>query len=139
MLFRSVFLILFYFLITFFGNQMLTSTTEEKENRVIEMILTTIEARTLIVGKIISLIILAIIQGLLVVSPVLIGYLIFHDQLKLPSVDLSSLPVDPQRIAIGFLAFAGSFMLFTGLLVAIGAAVPTAKEANSFFDVAMMC
>ena len=80
------------------------------------MILTTIEARTLIVGKIISLIILAIIQGLLVVSPVLIGYLIFHDQLKLPSVDLSSLPVDPQRIAIGFLAFAGSFILFTSLI-----------------------
>ena len=138
MILPGVFLILFYFLITFFGNQMLTSTTEEKENRVIEMILTTIEARTLIVGKIISLIILAIIQGLLVVSPVLIGYLIFHDQLKLPSVDLSSLPVDPQRIAIGFLAFAGSFMLFTGLLVAIGAAVPTAKEANSFFGVVMI-
>ena len=138
MILPGVFLMLFYFLITFFGNQMLTSTTEEKENRVIEMILTTIEARTLIVGKIISLIILAIIQGLLVVSPVLIGYLIFHDQLKLPSVDLSSLPVDPQRIAIGFLAFAGSFMLFTGLLVAIGAAVPTAKEANSFFGVVMI-
>ena len=138
MILPGVFLILFYFLITFFGNQMLTSTIEEKENRVIEMILTTIEARTLIVGKIISLIILAIIQGLLVVSPVLIGYLIFHDQLKLPSVDLSSLPVDPQRIAIGFLAFAGSFMLFTGLLVAIGAAVPTAKEANSFFGVVMI-
>ena len=138
MILPGVFLMLFYFLITFFGNQMLTSTTEEKENRVIEMILTTIEARTLIVGKIISLIILAIIQGLLVVSPVLIGYLIFHDQLKLPSVDLSSLPVDPQRIVIGFLAFAGSFMLFTGLLVAIGAAVPTAKEANSFFGVVMI-
>lgn len=138
MILPGVFLMLFYFLITFFGNQMLTSTTEEKENRVIEMILTTIEARTLIVGKIISLIILTIIQGLLVVLPVLIGYLIFHDQLKLPSVDLSSLPVDPQRIAIGFLAFAGSFMLFTGLLVAIGAAVPTAKEANSFFGVVMI-
>ena len=117
---------------------MLTSTTEEKENRVIEMILTTIEARTLIVGKIISLIILAIVQGLLVVLPVLIGYLFFHDQLKLPSVDLSSLPVDPLRIGIGFLAFASSFMMFTGLLVAIGAAVPTAKEAGSFFGVVMI-
>ena len=138
MILPGIFLILFYFLITFFGNQMLTSTTEEKENRVIEMILTTIEARTLIVGKIISLIILAIVQGLLVVLPVLIGYLFFHDQLKLPSVDLSSLPIDPLRIGIGFLAFASSFMMFTGLLVAIGAAVPTAKEAGSFFGVVMI-
>ena len=113
MILPGIFLILFYFLITFFGNQMLTSTTEEKENRVIEMILTTIEARTLIVGKIISLIILAIVQGLLVVLPVLIGYFFFHDQLKLPSVDLSSLPIDPLRIGIGFLAFASSFMMFS--------------------------
>ena len=134
----GVFLILFYFLITFFGNQMLTSTTEEKENRVIEMILTTIEARTLIIGKIISLIVLAIIQGLLIVLPVLTGYLLFHNQLKLPSVDLSSLPIDPLRIGIGFLVFTSSFMLFTGLLVAIGAAVPTAKEANSFFGIVMI-
>ncbi|MCD1275909.1 MAG: ABC transporter permease [Candidatus Nanogingivalaceae bacterium] len=138
MILPGVFLILFYFLITFFGNQMLTSTTEEKENRVIEMILTTIEARTLIIGKIISLIVLAIIQGLLIVLPVLTGYLLFHDQLKLPSVDLSSLPIDPLRIGIGFLVFASSFMLFTGLLVAIGAAVPTAKEANSFFGIVMI-
>lgn len=138
MILPGVFLILFYFLITFFGNQMLTSTTEEKENRVIEMILTTIEARTLIIGKIISLVVLAIIQGLLIVLPVLTGYLLFHNQLKLPSVDLSSLPIDPLRIGIGFLVFASSFMLFTGLLVAIGAAVPTAKEANSFFGIVMI-
>ena len=138
MILPGVFLILFYFLITFFGNQMLTSTTEEKENRVIEMILTTIEARTLIIGKIISLIVLAIIEGLLIVLPVLTGYLLFHNQLKLPSVDLSSLPIDPLRIGIGFLVFASSFMLFTGLLVAIGAAVPTAKEANSFFGIVMI-
>ena len=134
----GIFLVLFYFLISFFGNQMLTSTTEEKENRVIEMILTTIKARTLIVGKIISLIVLAIIQGLLIVLPALIGYLIFHDQLKLPAFDLSTLPVDPLRIGIGFLVFAASFMLFTGLLVAIGAAVPTAKEAGGFFAVIMI-
>lgn len=138
MILPGVFLVLFYFLISFFGNQMLTSTTEEKENRVIEMILTTIEARTLIVGKIISLIVLAFIQGLLVILPALIGYLLFHDQLKLPSVDLSALPIDPLRLGIGFLAFAASFMLFTGLLVAIGAAVPTAQEAGGFFGTVMI-
>ena len=59
MIFPSIFLVLFYLLIAFFGSQMLVSTTEEKENRVIEMILTSIEARTLIIGKIISLVLLA--------------------------------------------------------------------------------
>lgn len=138
MILPGIFLILFYFLIAFFGNQMLNSTIEEKENRVIEMILTTIEARTLIIGKIISLILLAIIQGLLVIIPALIGYLLFHDQLSLPMIDLTSLPVDWVRIGLGFAIFTVSFLLFTGLLVAIGAAMPTAKEAGSFFGVVMM-
>ncbi len=134
----GLFLVLFYFLIAFFGNQMLTSTTEEKENRVIEMLLTTVEARTLIVGKILSLIVLSIIQGLVIVVPIAVGYLLFHDRLNLPSFDLTSLPVDWTSIGIGFAVFASSFMLFTGLLVAIGAAVPTAKEAGGFFGMIMV-
>lgn len=138
MIFPGLFLVLFYFLISFFGGQMLTSTTEEKENRVIEMLLTTVQARTLIIGKILALIILAAIQGLLVILPVIIGYLLFHDKLSLPFVDLSSLPIDPLRIGLGFVIFAVSFLLFTGLLVAAGAAAPTAKEAGSFFGVFMM-
>lgn len=138
MIFPGIFLVLFYLLIAFFGNQMLTSSTEEKENRVIEMLLTTIEARTLIVGKILSLIILALVQGLIVVTPVIIGYILLQDRLDLPYIDLTSLPADWGRIGVGFLIFCVSFLLFTGLLFAIGAAVPTAKEANSFFGMAMV-
>ncbi len=138
MILPGIFLILFYLLISFFGNQMLTSSTEEKENRVIEMLLTTIEARTLIVGKILSLIILAFIQGLVVLAPIVLGYILLHERLQLPFVDLSTLPVDWGRIIIGFMIFSASFLLFTGLLFAIGAAVPTAKEANSFFGFVMV-
>lgn len=134
----GLFLVLFYFLIAMFGNQMLISTTEEKENRVIEMILTTIEARTLIIGKILSLVVLAAIQVAIILIPTIIGYLFFKDQLQLPSVDLTQIPLDPVRISIGAAIFVLSFLLFTGLLVAIGAAVPTAKEAGSFFGVIMI-
>lgn len=134
----GLFLLLFYLLIAFFGNQMLTSTTEEKENRVIEMILTTIEARTLIIGKILSLITLAVIQILIVLIPVVSVYFLFGSQLAIPNVDLTNIPIDPVRIAIGAALFVLSFLFFTGLLVAIGAATPTAKEAGGFFGVVMM-
>ena len=134
----GIFLIMFYFLIAMFGNQMLTSTTEEKENRVIEMVLTTIQARVLIIGKIISLLVLAAIQALIVLVPILIIYLLFREQLQLPSFDLTSIPLDATRIAIGAVLFVLSFLLFTGLLVGIGAASPTAKEAGGFFGIAMI-
>src|SRR5690606_15382393 len=85
----GLFLVLFYFLIAMFGNQMLISTTEEKENRVIEMILTTIEARTLIIGKILSLVVLAGIQTALILVPTIVGYLLFKEQMQLPAIDLT--------------------------------------------------
>lgn len=138
MIVPGFFLILFYFLIAMFGNQALTSTTEEKENRVIEMILTTIEARTLIVGKILSLIVLAIIQAVIFVAPVLIAYVFLHDQLSIPSIDLNAIPFDWARIGAALVIFATSFMLFIGLLVAIGAATPTAKEAGNFLGIFMV-
>ncbi len=138
MIFPGVFLVLFYLLISFFGNRMLTSTTEEKENRVIEMILTTVKARTLIIGKIISLVALAFLQGLLMVLPIIVGYLLFHNSLHLPAVDLSTIPVNGGRIAVSAGIFLASFTLFTGLLVLIGASVPTANEAGQFFSVIIM-
>jgi ABC-2 type transport system permease protein len=121
-----------------FGNQMLTSTTEEKENRVTEMILTTIEARTLIVGKIFSLIALAFLQMIVILVPIIILYVLFRSDLALPNFDLSSIPINPLRIAIGAVIFGLSFLLITGLLVAVGAVAPTAKEASGFFGVVMM-
>jgi ABC-2 type transport system permease protein len=134
----GLFLVLFYILIAIFGNQMLTSTTEEKENRVIEMLLTTVKARTLIIGKILSLVVLAFVQIIIIVIPVLSIYLLFGNQLSLPNVDLTHIPLDPMRISIGAAVFSASFLLFTGLLVTIGAAVPTAKEASGFFGLVMM-
>ena len=138
MILPGIFLVLFYVLMSFFAGQALTSTTEEKENRVIEMILTTIEARTLIIGKIISLIVLMLIQGVLVVAPILIGYLLFRNQLNLPNIDLSGLPVDWARIGVAAVIFALSFAFFTGVLVLIGATMPTAREANQFMGFVMI-
>ena len=134
----GVFLVLFYILIVTFGNQMLSSTTEEKENRVIEIILTTIKARTLIIGKILSLIILAFFQVVIILVPTIIAYVLFHNNLSLPNFDLSNIPLNFPHIAAAAVIFALSFLMITGLLVAIGAAVPTAKEANGFFGVVMI-
>jgi ABC-2 type transport system permease protein len=134
----GLFLVLFYILIATFGNQMLSSTTEEKENRVIEIILTTIKARTLIIGKILSLLLLALIQVVVIIVPIFVVYLLFHDQLSLPTFDLNNIPLDPVRIGIGLAVFVTSFLLFTGLLVAIGSSAPTAKEASGFFGVVMI-
>jgi ABC-2 type transport system permease protein len=131
----AIFLVIFYMVIVFLSNQMLTSTTEEKENRVTEMILTSIKSRSLIVGKIFALLILGIIQIATLVLPIIAAYIFAKDALNIPDVTgfINMIQFEFWPILIGSCLLIGSLLLFTGFAVAIGAAVPTAKEANSFF------
>jgi len=130
-----LFLAAFFIVIVFLGNQMLNSTLEEKENRVTEMILTTINPTNLLLGKVISLFAIGIIQLAVFALPMLIGYLFFRDQLQIPSLDLSGLVFDPQKMIVGTLILIGGFALFTGTLVAVGAVMPTAKDAAPVFSI----
>ena len=132
-----IYLLIFYLVLILLGNQMLNSTLEEKENRVTEMILTTVDPNTLITGKILSLFIAGIVQMATFVSPVLVGYLFFRTSLNLPNLNLSSLDFNAERMIVGALLLLAGFTLFTGTLVAIGAVMPTAKEAGGFFGVMM--
>ncbi len=130
-----LFLAAFFVVIVFLGNQMLNSTLEEKENRVTEMILTTINPTNLLLGKVISLFAIGIIQLAVFALPMLVGYLFFRNQLQLPDFDLSGLVFDPQKMIVGALILIGGFALFTGTLVAVGAVMPTAKDAAPVFSV----
>ncbi len=128
-----LYVVLLYIVIILMGNQMLSATVEEKENRVTEMILTTIRAKTLLVGKVISLFVIGFVQMLAFAVPVGVAYAFFRDKLNFPNVDLGALQFQVGPMAIGALLLVGSFALFTATLVAIGAAMPTVKDASPFF------
>ena len=134
MIVPGIFLAIFYFITVFLSNRMLTSTTEEKENRVTEMILTSISAKTLILGKIIS--ILPIVIGLVVISS--IGTL--AKDLNLPDLMpiISAIKWDFGTIAISAVILIAGFMMTTGFIVALGSAMPTAQEASNYFAAIIM-
>ncbi|MCL1876762.1 ABC transporter permease [Candidatus Saccharibacteria bacterium] len=134
----GIFLVLFYTIIAMFGAQMMNATVEEKENRVMEMLLVTIKSRTLIIGKIFAMITLILIQIVVIIGLVLIAYFALGSRLNLPSIDLGQIPFDPIRILAGAAIFLSAILLFSGILVGIGAAVPTAKEANQFMAVPLI-
>jgi ABC-2 type transport system permease protein len=133
-----LYLVLFYILIVLLGNQMLGSLLEEKENRVTEMILTTINPNDLILGKVISLFLIGLVQILVFAVPLAIGYAFFRSSLNIPDLGLNGLQLDPQRMIVGALLLLGGFALFVGTLVALGAAMPTVKDAGPVFAVLMV-
>jgi ABC-2 type transport system permease protein len=133
-----LFLAIFYVVILLLGNQMLSSTLEEKENRVTEMILTTIDATSLILGKVLSLFVIGLVQMLVFAIPTVVGYIFFRSQLNIPDFNLTSLTFDPEQMIVGALILLGGFALFTGTLVALGAVMPTAKDAGPIYGALMV-
>ena len=142
----GIFLFVFYFITVFLSNRMLTSTTEEKENRVTEIILTSISARTLILGKIISIIVLGIVQILtLLLTGVVMLFLISNvgdlaKNINLPDLStiLPNIRWEFSTIAISAIILIAGFMMVTGFIVALGSMMPTAQEASNYFGMIIM-
>jgi len=136
MIIPGIGLALFYILIVVFGNRLTTAMVEEKENRISEMILTTLSPRDLITGKIISLIILGFIQLAVLIIPIII--------LAAFGLTNNIIPIDLPLEFNFWLIFSTvvlllfSYFLFTALCVTIGTLVPTAKDAGNFASVVII-
>ena len=115
------------------GNRLVVAMTEEKENRISELMLTSINPRNLIVGKIISLMIVGLIQLAVLVIPVLILYKVGLNYNAIPEFVIESL--NALSIAQYSLLLLASYFLFTACCVIIGTITPTAKDANSYSSV----
>ncbi len=123
----------FYILMVVLGNRLTSAMVEEKENRISELILTSIKPVNLIVGKIISLMIVGLIQLVILVVPMLILYKLGQNGNLLP--EWFQLSFDFVSLAQYALLLVCSYFLFTALSVIVGVISPTARDANSYSSV----
>lgn len=132
----AIFVILFYIIFSFSVSYMLTSVSEEKENRSMEMVLTYVKPRTLIVGKLLGVSLVTLTQIAFFAIMALIGFIImqqFGSGVTLPAgIDPSRIVFDFWPIFFGFAFLIVGFLMFAGFMTATAAATPSAKEANSF-------
>ncbi|MBR3254345.1 ABC transporter permease [Candidatus Saccharibacteria bacterium] len=130
--------IVFFMFIALCGNRFLLTVVEEKENRISEMILTSISSKHLIVGKIIALLVLGLVQIAALVIPILL--LVFakrNDGFIAPI--LAMIEIDPVSIILSILLFSASAVLYAGVCVLVGSLVSTARDASSFIGPAIIC
>lgn len=126
-------LVCFYILMVVLGNRLTAAMVEEKENRISELLLTSIKPVDFIIGKIISLMIVGIIQLIVLVVPMLILYKLGQNGNVFP--DWLQISFDFVSIAQYILMLIISYFLFTAMSVIIGVISPTAKDANSYSGV----
>ena len=130
----GAFLIIFYIVLVFSVGYALSSVSEEKENRSIEMVLSYVKPRTLILGKLLSIILVTLTQIFIFIVMAVAVYFVlrlFGNDISLP-FDIASLTFVPAEIVIGagFLIF--GFIFYVALMAMIGAIFPSSKEANNF-------
>lgn len=124
----------FFGLVILLAARMVTVVVEEKENRISEMILTTVTAGDLIRGKVIAMLLVGLVQVGVFVLP---GLAALAVTLPLVASRLGGLTLDPWRIVVGALLLVGGVLLASGLFVAVGAAVPSIKDASALQSAAI--
>jgi len=135
----GLFVILFYIIFAFSVGYMLTSVSEEKENRSMEMVLTYVNPRTLIIGKLLGVTLVTLTQVLFFAILAGIALLVLQQtggNLTLPfGLDFTKIVFDPLTIFFGAAFLIVGFLMFAGFMTATAAAAPSTKEANSFSSV----
>lgn len=135
----ALFIILFYIIFAFSISYMLTSVSEEKENRSMEMVLTYVKPRTLIIGKLLAVSLVSLTQVLFFTILGVIAFIVMRqtgNAIALPfGIDLAKVVFDPVTIFFGLAFLIVGFLMYAGFMTATAAAAPSTKEANSFSSV----
>ena len=119
------------------GNRLTMTVVEEKENRISEMILTSVSARTLIVGKMLAMITLGFIQILAFVVPV-VALVYFNRENPMVAQILESIEINPFMVTTSVILFLFSILFVTGILTFIGSFTPNARDASNFMAPAII-
>lgn len=129
--------IVFFMFIALCGNRFLMTVVEEKENRISELILTSVSSKHLIVGKIIAMLALGMVQILALVIPVLIIVFVNRDN-QFINMIVSSIEIDPIMLTLSLVLFVASVVFYAGACTYVGSLVSTARDASSFIGPAII-
>ncbi len=130
-----------YMLVILYGINVMRSVLEEKTNRIVEVIVSSMKASHLMAGKILGVGAVALFQ---VSIWVVLGTVVtsgsggIAGRLGIPAEALSGAGVDPWMLAAGIGFFLLGFFLYASLFAAVGAAVNSEQEAQQFQTVALL-
>lgn len=131
-----------YIVVMMYGQSIMSSVQEEKRDRIVELIVSSIHAKDLLMGKVIGIGATGVLQMIVWVAAA--GIFLAYGATIAISVGASetvidalsqqgAMPTVPLSVGVAFvLYFAGGFFLFATLFALIGAMVTNAQEAQQF-------
>jgi len=125
---------LFYFVIFGSASLMLNSVTSEKQNRILEILMTSITPMEMLAGKMIALGLVGLLQTLVWSSMGLFILRLSGQRLALPA----EFQLDAMIIIWGLLFFLLGYAVYASLMAGVGALVPNLREASQATFVIMI-
>ncbi len=126
--------LLFYMLIISSASLLLSNISKEKENRIMEVLLTSVTPRQLLTGKILGLGIVGLAQTMIWLGTSYVLLNISGRTFQLPSQ--ISLPA--SFLAWGLVFFLLGYAVYAGLMAGLGALAPNLREASQATFVIMI-
>ncbi len=122
------FTLLFVMSIFITSGYLLQSVTEEKENRVVEILLSSVPSLPLMAGKIVGLGAAGLTQVAIWVAAVLLAIPLISSQIS----GLGDLTPDPAVLALALVYFVLGYLAYGAIFAAIGAIAPGNREAQQY-------
>jgi ABC-2 type transport system permease protein len=123
-----VFVAIFMISIFMTSGYLLQSVTEEKENRVVEIVLSSVPATPLMAGKIIGLGGAGLTQVAIWVLSAVIAIPLLSSQIP----DLGPVHLDPVMLVLALTYFILGYLAYGAIFAAIGAIAPGNREAQQY-------
>ncbi|TLN18092.1 ABC transporter permease, partial [bacterium] len=117
---------LFYMVILTSASMMLSSITNEKENRVMEVLMTSVTPTQMLAGKILALGLVGLLQTV-VWTGYAYGVMLLT---RGSSPELASFQIAPTVLVWGVVFFLLGYGIYAALMAGIGALVPNLREAS---------
>lgn len=122
-----LFSFLLYFSLLFTGSIMLRSVVQEKNNRIVEVLLSSVESRELMTGKILGSSVTALLQMAIWLSPIMV--LISTTWFVLPPELILS--ISPMQLLYFLVNYFVGLVIYMGLFAAVGAIFDNEQDAQS--------
>ena len=108
------------------ASMMLNSITNEKQNRVIEILMTSVTPAQMLTGKIIALGIVGLLQTLVWSGTGFVLLRLSGRTFEIPA----AFQLDPVFLLWGLAFFVAGYAVYASLMAGVGALVPNIKEAS---------
>ena len=123
------FTLIFMLSIFITGGYLLQSVTEEKENRVVEILLSSIPALPLMAGKVLGLGAAGLTQVAIWVATAIVALPLLNSQFSL------TIQISPLTLVLAVIFFALGYLSYGAIYAAVGALAPGAREAQQYASV----